>query len=167
MKHAVPRLLAPAALALAAMSGFASPALAKQEPIVVLSEAAMESWSSEITKDLERQLYFAQHRPGYQPKNGVVQLRFTLNAEGKAHGFEYMQKTGNKMTDRLAKEAVRRLRDLDEAPVENVLEQTFVANIIFAKSIEQRDAFAAELAASERERLAQNGGVRTYIAIAL
>lgn len=164
MKNTLPRLFAPAALVLA---GLATPALAGSEPIVVQSEAAMEAWTAEVTKDLERQLYLAQHKPGYLPKNGIVQLRFTLNDKGKAHNFEYMQKTGNMLTDRLARDAVRRLQDLDEAPVRNARDQTFVANIIFAESREQRDEFAKQLAKSERERLAANGGERTYIAIAL
>ncbi len=167
MRYAYPRLLAPAALALACATAVSAPALAGDEPIVVQSEAAMENWSAEITRDLNRQLYLSQPTPGYQPRNGIVQLRFTLNEKGNAHDFKFLQKTGHMLTDRLARDAVRKLRDLDEAPVYNVHEQTFVANIIFAESRKQRDEFAAELAKSERARLAANGGQRTYIAIAM
>ncbi len=167
MKYSVPQFLAPAALAVAGIAVPVTPALAGDEPIVVLSEAAMKEWSKDVSSDLGRQLYFAQHRPGFQPVEGIVQMRFTLDAQGNAQDFKVVRSTGHKMTDRVAKLALKRVDGFKEAPVKDVLNQTFLANVIFAKSEESHAELAAQLAASERERLAANGGNQIYVAIAL
>lgn len=167
MKTTLSRLLAPVALACVAGAGLSVPAVAKDEPIVVQSQAALEEWTAEVSRDLSRNLRPGTSYSTFQPKSGIVQVSFTLNENGRAENFAFLSSSGNARTDGLAKHAVRQLRDLDEAPVQDVFEQTFLANIIFADSPAQRDQLIDQLAESERARLASGGEARTYLAISM
>ncbi len=140
-----------AALSMAAIV----PAMADDEPILVHSQAAFAQWQADVTNSLDRRLVSAERSSRLTPESGIVQLRFTLDENGKPQGIRTVTSSGDWSTDRVAISAVRGLNQLDEAPVANVQGQTFQANIIFAKSEAQRDKLAAKLATMETARLAR------------
>lgn len=135
-----------AALSIAAIS----PALADEQQIVVHSQSAMEEWQESVTHSLDRRLLTAKRQTRFTPTSGIVQLRFTLDADGAPQEFDFVSSTGDKRTDRIAKRAVSRLTQLDEAPVNNASAQTYQANIIFADSVEEHAKLAKKLAKKER-----------------
>ncbi|HSM53733.1 MAG TPA: energy transducer TonB [Erythrobacter sp.] len=140
-----------AALSLAAIS----PALA-DEQIVVHSQAEMEQWKADVTRNLDRRLELAQRQMNATPRSGIVQLRFTLDENGRAENFQTLTSSGDRSTDMVATRAVRRVDNLDEAPIANADGQTFQANIIFANDFGEHDKLKAKLAKMESARLARN-----------
>ena len=150
-----------AALSIAAIS----PAIAGEKQIVVESQAAMQEWQQDVGNSLDRRLVTATRQTRTNPVNGIVQLRFTLDASGKPHDIEVYSGSGDSATDTLAKRAVRGLTELAEAPVANAEAQTFQANIIFAEDARSYRKLAKKLAVSENVRLAQadsEGGVISF-----
>lgn len=141
-----------AALGLAAVS----PAIAGEEPIVVHSQAAMEQWSADVTHSLDRRLANAERQLRVKPVSGIVQLRFTLDSDGKPQAFETISSSGDRDTDTVARLAVRGLKQLDEAPVATADNQAFIANVIFANDREEEAKFVAKLAKMEGARLAMD-----------
>ncbi|MEE1876603.1 energy transducer TonB [Altererythrobacter litoralis] len=140
-----------AALSLAAIS----PALA-DEQIVVHSQAEMDQWQADVTRNLDRRLEAAQHDTNVTPKSGIVQLRFTLDENGRAENFQTLTSSGDRSTDMVATRAVRRLGNLDDAPVANAEGQTYQANIIFADNMREHDRLQAKLAKMESAHLARS-----------
>lgn len=151
-----------AALSIAALS----PAFAgEQGTIVVESESAMQEWQQDVGKSLDRRLTTATRQTRTNPVSGIVQLRFTLDASGRAHDIEVMSGSGDSSTDTVAKRAVRGLTQLADAPVANASQQTFQANIIFADDARSYRKLAKVLAQSEKVRMAQadsEGGVISF-----
>lgn len=141
-----------AALSIAAIS----PAMAGDEPIVVHSEAAMKQWQADVTRSFDRRLANAERQMLIRPANGIVQLRFTLDADGKPEDIETITSSGHRGTDAIARRAVQGLDQLDEAPVTNVADQVFIANVIFAQDSDQKTRLAAKLAKMEGARLAMS-----------
>ena len=151
-----------AALSIAALS----PAFAgEQGTIVVQSESAMQEWQQDVGKSLDRRLTTATRQTRVDPVSGIVQLRFTLDASGRAHDIQVLNGSGDSRTDAVAKRAVRGLSQLADAPVANASAQTFQANIIFADDARAYRKLAKALAASENIRMAQadsEGGVISF-----
>ena len=144
------------ALALGAVTATA-PAIAGDNDIIVQSQAAMEEWSQGVTRSLNRQLVAAERFSSTTPKPGIVQIRFTLDDNGNAENFKLYRSSGHNGTDNVAKRAVRKLRKLDEAPVSDVANRTFQANVIFAADRTEHRKLAAKLDKMERSRLARGG----------
>jgi len=96
-----------------------------------------------------------------------VQLRFTLDASGKAHDIEVLNGSGDICTDLVAKRAVSGLSQLAEAPVADASSQTFQANIIFADDEVTYSKFAKALAKSEKGCMAQADSERGVISFGL
>lgn len=130
---------------------FNSPAVGQELVVAVTPPTEMEVWSKTVTRNLDRRLA----RPGIGSTSGIVQLRFTLDEEGHPENILLFRSSGNRRTDRAAMDAVRYLNGLNEAPVRNVYEQTFQANIVFATDQPELEQFTEELRLSEIERLAQ------------
>ena len=153
------------AVALGAMA--ATPALANtaQQDIVVSPNRAMAEWRAEVSRDLSRNLDLAAEWNRYNPQTGIVQVRFSLDGNGKPVGLETYRSSGSVSTDRAAKWAVRRLHDLDRVPGGVRNGAMFQANIIFAQSRAQKDKLAGKLAWMEKKRLARNSGERNVIAL--
>ncbi len=139
-----------AALGLLALA----PAQAESNPIVVESQEAMAEWQADVNRSLNNRLYAATSSYRSQPESGIVQVRFTVDAEGNAQNIELIKGTGDRSTDRVAERAVSRVSYLDEAPVRDIQSRTFQANIIFARNHEEHDELKAKLAKLETARLA-------------
>lgn len=151
-----------AALSLAAIS----PALA-DEQIVVQSQAEMDQWQADVTRNLDRRLEVVQEQANVTPKSGIVQLRFTLDANGRAENIQTLTSSGDRSTDMVAKRAVRWLGNLDDAPIANAEGQTFQANIIFAQDFREYGSLEAKLAKMENARLARNDGDSKVVSFGL
>ena len=152
MKSIIRNTLAPA-MALGALAATV-PATAGDQDIVVQSQPAMEQWSRDVTRSLNRQLVNVERLNNAVPRPGIVQVRFTLDENGRASDMTLLRSSGHAGTDSLAQKAVRKLRHLDEAPVRDVRGKLFQANIIYARDGYERDQLADELARSERSRIA-------------
>lgn len=142
-----------AALALALALPLAAPASAGDD-ILVTSTSAMQAWQKEVTRDLDQRLLIGEARTTGRAQSGIVQLRFALDANGRPANIETHFNSSGTTGERVAKWAVRRLSDLDEAPVRNAAGVRYQANIIFADSEEERVQFAGDLRDMERTRLA-------------
>lgn len=147
---------------LAAALSFAAiaPALADDEQITVQSQAAFAQWQADVTQSLDRRLVSTERASRTTSRSGIVQLRFTLDANGQPQGIRTMTSSGDRSTDRVAIGAVRGLTQLDDAPVANLEGQTFQANIIFAKSPAEHNRLASKLEKMETARLARGEDTR-------
>ena len=155
-----------AAIVLLAVPLGASASMADDQDIVVRSDKALEEWKAEITSDLDKSLrHPSLNRRGMLPRESIVQVAFTLDAEGDADDVRIYSTDGNSAANHIAVRAVKRLRNLDEVPVTNPQETKFLANIIFANSERSFERLSERLQASERQRIAAEGSKRTYIAL--
>jgi hypothetical protein len=154
--------LAAAAACAAAMSlPLAAPAAAgdADDPIVVSSVKQMQEWQKDTTRELDHALARAPLGRTFLPNNAVVEVAFTLGADGRAANIEVLDGKGNQAARWAAKYAVRSLDGLDEVPVTNRKNARFLASIIFAddkadhrRLVAQRDARrAAYLASTDPE----------------
>ncbi len=164
MKTLTKYTLLPAA-AFAIAVPFSAPAVAgeKSDAIVVTSMAKMKEWQAETTKDINRSLRAAPMPSSSRPNNAVVQIAFTLGADGKPDNLEVLDGNGNWAARRAASYAVRRLNDLDQVPVSNPQNAQFLANIFFASTAQDHRELKAQLKKSEAKRLAAAQGEEEYI----
>ncbi|WP_298471234.1 hypothetical protein [uncultured Erythrobacter sp.] len=153
------------AAALAFAIPFAAPALAgeKSDGIVVTSQAAMEEWQAATTARINRSLKNAPIPNNSRPNDAVVQVTFTLGADGKAEDIEVLRGNGNWAARKSATYAVRRLNDLDTVPVNNADGAQFLANIFFASSMEVHKQLKADLNKTLGAQLAAADGDSEYI----
>lgn len=142
----------------------ASPAVAKEADIVVQSPAAMEQWSNDMTRTLNRRLVAAERITKTVPSRGIVQIRFTLDETGRPHEMTVYNSSGDVATDRVAMKALRGIRGFDEAPVLDAKDQLFQANVIYASDTFEYQDLAAELKAREQMRLVKSASERTVLA---
>ncbi|WP_427964301.1 energy transducer TonB [Altererythrobacter sp.] len=158
-------LLKTSVAAAIALTGLANAPAHAGEDIVVQSAAAMEEWSQSVTHSLDRRLLLSKKAMRADTVNGFVQLRFTLDDRGKAQDIRVYHSSGDSLTDRVASYAVRSLPNLDEAPVRDVHEKTFQANIIFADGFAEYSELSRELAQSEAKRIAFGGEEEEVVAL--
>ncbi|MXO86640.1 TonB family protein [Altererythrobacter aurantiacus] len=135
------------------------------EPIVVSSNMTLDQWAEIVSQDLAEQLDRMSTLPLRDQPNGVVQVRFTCDEDGKPANIAVYRSSGEHGIERLGKRAVKRLKALHPMPEVAKNGQPFLANIVFADSYEQERELFAKLADMETERLASNGEARTYIAL--
>ena len=155
------------ALALGAFTA-ATPAIAGdtgQDGIVVQSQAAMEEWSQDVTRSLNRGLIQSERFSNTRPQSGIVQVRFTVDADGKAENVSLYRSSGHAPTDRVATRAVRWIASLDDAPVQNLSDQTFQANIIFAPDTHEHAKLAKKLEKMEAARIASSGAEASVVTL--
>ena len=154
------------ALALAAALPFASASAGESgEDIVVTSPGEMEAWQASATRSLNRAL---EHNPMERtatPGSGIVQVTFSLGADGRPDDIELYSSSANWVSERSAMRAVRRLGDLSDVPVRNAEGAQFLANIIFADDVVEHQELAATLRKKERARLASESSERSLIAL--
>lgn len=162
--HTLIKTTLAAASALAAAS-LTVPATAGDEPILVQPTAAMEDWTETTERALDKRLIDAVWLSRINPTSGIVQLRFSLNDDGRANDIEVYRSSGQRRTDRVAMRAVRSLANLDEVPVDNPRAQTFQANIIFANTLQEHQALTEELAKVEAKRLARGESERSVVSL--
>lgn len=149
---AAPLVIAAAALALP----LAAPASAgdKGAPIVVTQQQKMQQWQDDTTADLNRSLAREPISRKVRPNNAVVEVAFTLGADGKAENIRVLDGKGNWAARRVAKYAVRSLSTLGDVPVANPEGTRFLASIIFADNIETHDRLAKAAAKARAYRFA-------------
>ncbi len=152
------------ALALGAFTA-TTPAIAGDDGIVVQSQAAMEEWSQDVTRSLNRGLIQSERFSNTRPKSGIVQVRFTVGADGKAENVSLYRSSGHAPTDRVATRAVRWIARLGDAPVQNLRDQTFQANIIFAPDAPEHEALARKLEQMESARIASSGAEESVVTL--
>lgn len=157
---------APAALALAALTPFAAAHAGESgDDIVVTSTGEMQAWQADTTRSLDRALQNSPFERTATPGSGIVQVSFTIGADGRPDNVELYNSTANWSADRSAMYAVRRLGDISDVPVSNPQGAQFLANIIFAQNEAEHDKLAAKLERSEATRLASGTPASTYIAL--
>lgn len=142
-------------LAAALSLAIAAPAFAGDDQIVVNQPAAMKAWSKEVSRSLSLKLLAAEKNTRITPRSSIVQLRFTLDEDGRAHEFETYRSSGDRGTDIVAQRAVRSLRGLDRVPVADAGSRKFQANIVFARNDDEFSDLVGELRDSERQRMAR------------
>lgn len=146
-----------AAFAMAAALPLAAPASAGDD-ILVTSTSAMQEWQQEVTRDLDQRLLLAEKYTTGRANSGIVQIRFELDENGRPANLETVYNSSGVSGQRTANWAVRRLSDLDEAPVANVAGARFQANIIFADNQKQKAEYVAQLRESRSTRFAASDG---------
>ncbi|MFL0354909.1 hypothetical protein ACI5KX_00400 [Erythrobacter sp. GH1-10] len=127
---------------------------AENAPIVVRSQAAMEQWQKETTKDLNRALARDPTSRKVRPNNSIVEVAFELGYDGKAENIRIVDGNGNWSARRAAKAAVRSLGTLDDVPVRNPEGTRFLAAIVFADDREIHEKLTAKVAQSREQRFA-------------
>ncbi|MEM7779490.1 MAG: hypothetical protein AAF697_03750 [Pseudomonadota bacterium] len=147
------------AIALAAMVPLAGAAQAGEadEQIVVTSQAAMEQWQANATRTLNSSLARPANARSASTGAGIVQVRFDMGVDGRPANIEIAHSSANRVAEHNARRAVRRLGDISDVPVTNADNAQFLANIIFAKTPEQRDELAIELQKAMAEGFAVEG----------
>ena len=147
--------LAFAAAASAAM--LAVPVAAEtKDGIVVTQSSRMTAWKADMKQQLDRQLIRSDGFRDRAPMTAVVQIRFTLDADGKPTNLKTIHHTGARRADNASRYAVRNLRGFDKAPLADPRGVTYQANLIFARNDAEGDKLRAQLAEVERQRLAAN-----------
>ncbi|MEM8726609.1 MAG: hypothetical protein AAGE86_13920, partial [Pseudomonadota bacterium] len=107
-----------AAFAVALAFPTATPALAGDDQLVVVQpQAAMEEWKKDTTRDLNHALSYQPSSGRLRVDNGIVQVSFTLGADGRADNIKLYNSSSNLIGERLAKRAVRKLDTLADVPV--------------------------------------------------
>lgn len=154
------------ALAFAVLTPFAAAnAGEKSDDIVVTSSAEMQAWQADATQSLNRALQRSPVERTATPGPGIVQVTFSLGADGRPENVELYNSTADWSAERSAMFAVRRLGDISDVPVSDPAGARFIANIIFADSVAEHDDLARELTASEAARLASGSPASDFIAL--
>lgn len=135
------------------------------EDIVVRSQIEMERWQEDTTRSLNRALVRNPLERSASPSSGIVQVRFTMDENGRADDITLHSSSADWVAERIALSAVRRLGNLDEVPVSNAGDVQFLANIIFASDRNEQTELAKKLARSERARLASGTAESDYVAL--
>ncbi|MEL7198107.1 MAG: energy transducer TonB [Pseudomonadota bacterium] len=151
-------------LAFAASLPLAAPAAADtNDDRILVTE--MDSWKANATRRLNRAL---QRNPINQtgaPAPGIVQLSFTLNANGSPTNVEVLSNSANRPAAQSAKYAVRRMGDLSDVPVANAGDTQFIANVIFANDHREKRELIAELKSKPYASFASKSGKPTYVVL--
>lgn len=142
----------------------AASASSDSDDIVVRSQSPMDEWTSQTSAELNRALSRGINARG-QPDNAIVQVTFTLDDNGKAENLEFLSREGNLFNRDMARRAIRRLKNLDQVPVEDVQSAQFLANIIFANNERVHTDLSSRLEKMETARLASKERAATYIAL--
>lgn len=159
-----------AALAAVLTLPFATPVAAgekSQDLVVRPATAAMDAWQTETTRDLNRALMSKTHSGKLPVRNGIVQVSFTLGEDGRAENIKLYNSTSNFWGERLAKRAVRKLDNLDEVPIQHDGEVKFLANLVFANSVQMQKTLLAKLERAETTRLASAAPSSQYIVLGM
>lgn len=126
-------------------------------PILVTSQEEMRTWQKSTTLRLNRALArVPQVRNGAVP-SGVVQIRFTLDEDGRPTDLDVISNSASPLAKGPARQALRRIGDLSDVPVSAPEEAQFLANIVFAKDQADHRELLDSLEASERARIAAGG----------
>ena len=151
------------AIALAATVPFAGVAHADEasDGIIVTSQAEMVAWQKDTTRTLNRALETAFTPRSASVSDGIVQVTFDMGADGKPTNLEVIESSANWTAERIAVRAVGRLGDISDVPVTNAQDARFLANIVFADSVEEHAELTRELEKSMSEGLA--AGYSDYI----
>ena len=151
---AVPAIALGLAAPLATAPAFAGEDKQDYPAIEVTSKSEMQRWKKQVSRRLDQALLRTEQRQSGAPDSGIVQVTFELGANGRADNVSVYSNSADRTAARIAKQAIKRLPNLADAPVTNVREARFLANIIFADDQLEHSQLAEALAQSERARLA-------------
>ncbi len=132
--------------------------------IIVTPEVTHQEFVEKVTKDLDRQLDRTDIF-GFQPSGeGISIVRFTRSNNGGASDVKLYRKSGKRGFDRIAMQAVSRLRSLDALPAGVGPDQIYQANIIFAEDVWGIADLEQKLAGEEAARRASASSERKVFA---
>ncbi|MHA6332255.1 energy transducer TonB [Qipengyuania sp. CAU 1752] len=144
-----------------AITSFA--AFAQTPEILVQPERVSPNVVAEVSADLDRTLDRTLKFYDYSSANGgIVQVTFATDENGEPVNADFYRKSGSASLDRIAMRSVRKLEPINGQRGRN---QRFLANIIVATSNVEMRELEAELAQSERARIASKTPAATYVAI--
>lgn len=132
---------------------------------IVVSPQGERAFVEQVSTDLNTQLRRIRSDLRGQP-SGIVKVRFRANADGTPRNIVTYEGSGNRRLDRHARRAVSKLDSLAPLPVSAGYDPVIQANIIVAKTRQQVDSLAQELADSEAKRLA-SGDAKERAVLAL
>jgi hypothetical protein len=133
------------------------------DDIVVRSATAMQQWQDKTTSELDRALM--REPPGATTENAIVQIAFTLGADGKAENLQFYNRDGSSLERMMAKRAINSLDSLADVPVTKPEEAQFLASIIFANDARNYARLQRRLEKMETARLASEGSRPRYLAL--
>lgn len=92
----------------------ATPAAA-QDDVLVVSQSVLQQWQEDRAKELDRLLRNTRE-PFGRSGSGIVQLSFTLDADGRPTRIETIHNSAGAAAQRTARWAVSQMRNLDQVP---------------------------------------------------
>lgn len=146
-----------------ATAALATP-LASQEILVSPTEDGVAHFVRTVSQQLDRNLARVI-LPLRTEANGTVRVRFEVDEAGHAANIRYYSRSGDRVADRAAMQAVAQLGNRDPLPSEFVEGQLVQANIIFARSEADYMRQAKQLANAEAERIASAPAERRVLAL--
>lgn len=154
-----------AALFMALAAPFGGMLVMQTDENVAAAELAMGRWQAETTAALNRALADASAARLMTPNSAIVQVVFSVGADGKADKIKLIEGDGNWPARRAALYAIEQLDTLDRVPVANPLTVRFIANLVFYRSLDAKERLLARLREWERVRAASESADRFYLAI--
>ncbi len=135
-----------------------------REDIVVSS---IDRFIDEVARDLDRNLNRSP-RVLHAPQGvGLVQVQFECDQNGQPANVTFYRKSDDPRANRLAREAVSKIKSLHPLPAGVEKNQVFMANIILADTNLQFAELSDQLKRSEAERIAASAGKPKVFAINL
>ena len=141
--------------------------LAQEDDIVVTSGRSMDRFVEDMSHDLDQALNRSSLRSLQLTGTGIVQISFECGPDGKPTNIAYYRRDDDHDVNRLARNAVRKIRSLHPLPRGISEDQKYLANMIMADDMWEYEALSEELARSEQARIAASKGKPTYFAFNL
>ena len=130
---------------------------AEQDIVVRSPTQSMAEWKSDMNAQLGRKLGRSDGFRNQGPMTAVVQIRFTLDEEGKPTNLQTLHHEGARRAAYASRYAVRSLRGFDDAPLPDARAAVYQANLIFARNDREKAELKAKLDRVDRARIAANG----------
>ncbi|MDG5747828.1 hypothetical protein P8Q88_06515 [Qipengyuania sp. XHP0207] len=129
-----------------------------EQDIVVRSPTqSLNEWKADMNAQLDRKLIRSDGFRNQGPMTAIVQIRFTLDEEGKPTNLQTLHHSGARRAAYASRFAVRSLRGFDEAPLPDARAAVYQANLIFARNDREKAELKAELDRVDQARIAANG----------
>lgn len=141
------------ALAVTGLMAAAAPAKRSEKNIVVKAPVTLVEWSSGVSKQLDGILRYPNPGVGQMPPSGLASVRFQCSEDGRPAAVTLSRKSGSRDLDREALRVVSHLKTLHPLPPGIRHDQLYVANILFATSME---SYHRQLAALQKEAAEHN-----------
>lgn len=139
--------------------GVAQSRQADKTIIVEAPQVTFGGWSRQVTKNIEKNLFFPSSVNGVR-SSGMVSVAFQCSDNGRPSVISVARKSGDVGFDRAAVFAVRHIKSLHPMPTSLAPGQKFVANIMFATDQNEYNRLLDAMrkdAALHNARLSGNG----------